>query len=121
MIADDRVLLALSAVGTLIGASFVVLSQAVFSPFADTIERVLGGSVLLAAAWLIIRWTFRLIREVRAISKDDREAAVDREQMLMGQLAETNKQLSEVRAQLSAERQLRLSLEQLGLKDRRHE
>lgn len=117
----DRAFPAVASAATLVGASIVVLGQAVFNPFADTVERMVGGSVLLAAAWLIIRWTFRLIREVREIAEDERNAAKEREAQLLARLTASHAQLAEVNAQLSQERQLRLSLEQMGLKDRRSE
>lgn len=97
----------------------MVIAQAITSPFAETLERLLGGGVLVVAAWLIIRWTFRLIGEVRAIATEDRKYAEAREKMLLDQLSAANEQLAELNAQLTSERQLRLSLEQLGLRDRR--
>lgn len=109
----ERVIPSFATAGSLIGAAVVVFGQAIFDPSTAWSERVIGGSVLLLAAGLIVKWTFRLIKEVRVISAEDREASLKRESLHMQQIAELN-------AQLAAERRMRLSLEQLGLTNRRH-
>lgn len=109
----------IATAGTLIGAAIIVLAQSVFNPFADAIERVLGGSLLLGAAYMIVRWTFRLLQEARETASADRDASLEREKLLITQLANATEQLAEVNAQLTAERSLRISLEQRGLTDRR--
>ncbi len=102
----------LGGAATLFGAGTVVIAQAVFDNFAEPLERVIGGSVLFAAAVLIVRWTFRLLNEARESAAADRKAYLEREARLTDQLAELN-------AQLLQERQLRMSLEAMGYENRR--
>jgi len=123
----DRVVPGIASAATLMGAGLIVVGQAVFDPFAETLERVLGGSVLFTAAYLIVRWTFRLLAEVRSMAVDDRKAAVEREKLaadredkLLERLQHMSDQNAELNAQLAGERQLRVALEQSGLSERRH-
>lgn len=114
MLLLDRIFPALATAGTLVGASTVMLAQATFTPNAGLAERIGGASLLLTAAVLIVRWTYRMWQETREAAKEDRDAALERERLLLEQITELN-------AQLNAERQLRLSLEQQGLSNRRHD
>jgi hypothetical protein len=118
-IEQARVIPAIASAASLVGATFVVVGQAVFDPLAATAERLIGGSVLLAAAWLIVRWTFRLLREAREFGAEDRRASIEREKLMLEQLAQATGQIAELNGQLVAERHLRISLERSGLSDRR--
>jgi hypothetical protein len=109
------------------GAGFIIIGQAIFNPFADMAERMIGGGVLFVAAYLIVRWTFRLLGEVRSMAADDREAAVEREKLaadredkLLERIRQMSDQNAELNAQLAGERQMRVALEQSGLSERRH-
>lgn len=108
----DRVLPALGLAATLVGMAGTMLAQAVFDPFAAAAERIIGGSIIMVAAILIVRWTFRLWQETRETAAADREAAMERERLYLQQISDLNNQLI-------AERQLRISLERVGLIDRR--
>jgi hypothetical protein len=110
------------------GAGFIIIGQAIFNPFADMAERMLGGGVLFVAAYLIVRWTFRLLGEVRSMAADDRDAAVEREKLaadredkLLERIRQMSDQNAELNAQLAGERQMRVALEQSGLSERRHQ
>jgi len=111
-VVHSKLIPAMGLAGSLIGSAMVLFAQAVANPIADSAERIVGGSLLAVAAALIIRWTFRLVGEVRAIAAEQREAAEKRESQLLAQISEANRQLN-------AERQLRISLEQRGLEQRR--
>lgn len=115
----ERLTPGLTTAATLFGAAFTILGQAVFDPFAGAAERLVGGSMILAAAYFIARATLRLFRESRLAAEEDRKAALAREELLVKQISQLTSQLSETNAQLAKERQLRLSLEQMGLSDRR--
>ena len=122
----DRIVPGVAGAATLMGAGFVIIGQAIFNPFADMAERMLGGGVLFVAAYLIVRWTFRLLGEVRSMAADDREAAVGREKLaaeretkLLERLQHMSDQNAELNAQLAGERQMRVALEQSGLAERR--
>ena len=108
-----RLLPGLATAGTLMGMAIVVVGQAVLDPFADTVQRLIGGSILLVAAVLVVRWTLHLWSDTRDALREDRVAALEREQMYLEQINVLNRQLT-------AERQLRVSLERAGLIDRRH-
>lgn len=114
-----KVISLMATAATLTGSGAVVVAQAVFDPATEAAERLVGGGLLLTVGGLIVWWTFRLLREVRANAAEDRAAALRREEMLLEQLARVNEQLAETNAQLTAERALRQSLEQMGLRDRR--
>lgn len=109
----DRIIPGFALAATFTGMGFVMLGQAVFDPFAVAAERIIGGSILIVAATLIVRWTFKLWTDTRDALREDREAAAERERLLIQQIAELNRQLV-------AERQLRISLEAAGVVDRRH-
>ena len=103
-----------------------ILAQSIFDPTAQVVEKVVGGSILFAVGWLVIRWTFRLLREVRDIAADDRAASVEREKiaaerekLLLEQLSNQGKINAELNAQLFTERQMRTALEKSGLTERR--
>lgn len=125
-------------------AGVVVVAQGVLDPQALTWERFAGGSVLILAAALIVRWTFKLIKEVREGAKEDREAWADDRKALSEQLSNERQVLTKEReawaaerrdilaqlessrvliaeqsAVLERERELRMSLERLGMHDRR--
>lgn len=114
-----KIILSLVSVGSAVGGAVILLGQALFNPTAEGVERIVGGSLLLVAAVLVIRWTFRMLAESREIAKADREAALKREQMLISQLDQLQERLLAAYAELELERQTRLSLEQMGLTDRR--
>lgn len=127
----DRVLVGIATAGTIMGMALVTVGQAIIDPAASAIERYAGGSILLVAAILIVKWTFNLITVVRdnadadrkanlERSRQDHAASLEREQMLHGQVATLVEQLSELNAQLATERALRVSLERAGIQDRRH-
>ena len=109
----DRVIPAFATAGTLVGMGAVVIAQAVIDPVATIVDRVVGGSLLLVAAILIVRWTFRMWADTREALREDRNAALEREQVYL-------KQINELSHQLTAERQLRIGLERSGLTERRH-
>lgn len=122
----DRILPGLTTAATLIGASVTVLAQSLFDPTAQIAEKVVGGSILFAVGWMVVRWTFKLIGEVRAIAAEDRSAAVEREKiaaererLLLAQLQKQNEVNAELHAQLTTERQMRVSLERAGLIEHR--
>ena len=115
----SRVVPGVATASLLIGSAIVTLAQGVFNPTAEAVERTVGGVTLVVAAYLIVRWTFRLLQEAREQAAEDRDAALKREELLLAQLATTAEQLAEVNAQLVRERELRLSLEKRGLTDRR--
>lgn len=111
--------------GTAVAASFVsaaslLIAQGVFNPIADNLERGLGAISLVGVAYLVIRWTRALFKDVQQLRSEEHRAALERERLLIGQIDALTDRLAEVNAQLYEERQLRLSLEQLGIKDRRH-
>jgi hypothetical protein len=108
----ERTVPGISLAAAFIGASVVVLGQAVFTPGAEAVERIIGGSLLVTAAYLIVRWTFRLLHEARQTAAEDRK-------LLLDHLDKANQQIAELNTQLHAERSLRVSLEQRGLEDRR--
>ena len=109
----DRIVPGLSLAATFVGMGFVMLGQAVFDPLALAAERIVGGSILVVAATLIVRWTFRLWTDTRDALREDRDAATERERLHLQQITELNRQLV-------AERQLRISLEAAGAVERRH-
>lgn len=140
----ERVVVAIATASSLMAAGVVVVAQGVLDPQALTWERFAGGSVLIVAAALIVRWTFKLIREVREGAKEDREAwAADRKALseqltnerqvlaqereawseerrdILAQLDSARVLVAEQAAVLERERELRLSLERLGVHDRR--
>lgn len=125
-------------------AGVVVVAQGVLHPEALTWERFAGGSILIVAAVLIVRWTFKLIKEVREGAKEDRDAwAEDRRALttqltterqvltqereawtterrdILAQLESSRLLIAEQSAVLERERELRMSLERLGVTDRR--
>lgn len=115
----ERVLLAVATAATLIGAAIWNLGQSVLDPSAELIERILSAGGIITAAWLVVRWSLRLISEIRETARLDREGALEREALLVKQLELTVGQLAETQGQLAAERTLRISLEHAGLPQRR--
>ena len=98
----DRVFMGVLAAAGLYGAGFTVIAQGVFAPTADTVERIIGGTVLFAGATFLFRWTYKFLAALRQDNQD-----------LRGQLNEMTTKYEE-------ERKLRMSLEEAGFNDRRH-
>lgn len=140
----ERFAMLLAAAATLIGVGGVVVAQGIFDPQAVTWERLVGGSVVVAAAVFIARYSLVYMREIRTAASEDRDAWMDDRRVLVEQLETTRQiladerdawaeerreilellnqariQLAEATAQLQAERALRASLENMGLVDRR--
>lgn len=115
----DRVLVAaLAGVGTL-GMAVVTIAQGVLDPTALTIERFVGGGVLLVAAWFITRWAWRLVQEMRGMLDAERAAWQRDRLLLVEERDKLRKELIETHGLLRDERSLRISLERAGLIDRR--
>lgn len=119
MLGLERVIPGIGTAATFIGAYLVIVGQGIFDPVATSIERYVGGSLILAAAYLIVRWTRTFLKDIQLIRQQEQTAAQEREQLLVDQLQKAYDQTAELNAQLTAERQLRLSLEQAGVVDRR--
>ena len=100
--------------GNWIGGAFVItgafiLAQATF----DNLERGVVGATILAAGTLIIRWVLKTSERVEEIWSNAVESAEHRAE-------EAEKRCEEMVVKYDHERQLRISLEECGLVDRRH-
>lgn len=115
----ERILPGVALAATFIGGSIVIVAQGIFSPVADSLERIIGGSFLAVVAWLVVRWTRGMLSDVQKLREKENDAALKREQLLISQLADSTQMIAELNAQLLAERKLRLSLEEKGITDRR--
>ncbi len=98
----DRVISPFAAAAALFAAGFVVVVQGVLDPTADTIERIIGGTFILVAGTVGFRWAYQLLKAVR---EDNTELRT---------------QLTSMTTKYEKERDLRMSLEESGLADRRH-
>lgn len=88
-------------------------------------EIVAGGSV--ATAFLVGRWSWKVLKEAKAIADADRDAALARERLLREEnatawqaIANLRAKLAQTEDRLASETRLRLALEEAGVKDRRH-
>ncbi len=97
----DRVISTFAIAAGLFGAGMVVVTQGVLDPSADTIERIIGGTFILVAGTVGFRWAYQLLKAVR---EDN---------------SELRTQLSDMTKKYETERELRMSLEESGLVDRR--
>ncbi len=104
----DRVIRTFALAAGAFGAGAVVVAQGVLDPMADTVERVIGGAFLLIVGTVGFRWAFQLIKAVR---EDNHE--------LRAQLNEVRDRLGDMTQKYESERELRMSLEEAGLVDRR--
>ncbi len=98
----DRVISIFAAAAALFTAGAVVVAQGVLDPTADTIERIIGGTFILVAGTVGFRWAYQLLKAVR---EDNTELRT---------------QLTGMTLKYEQERDLRMSLEESGLADRRH-
>lgn len=90
-----------------VSAGMTIVAQTMFS--GGNIDGILAGGVLIAVGGLIVRWLFRLLGEVRVDNDRLRE-----------QISSLESRLAEETAKYDRERQLRISLEEYGIQDRRH-
>jgi hypothetical protein len=100
-------------------SSLLIVGQAVFDPTAEVVERVIGGSVLLATGWVVVRWLFRLLNAIRDDSEATRQMLESERTAWKEERDSLRVMLTEARSQYESERQLRLSLEEKGIVDRR--
>lgn len=115
--------------GNLIGGVFVftgswLVAQATF----DTVERFIGGSVILVAGILIIRWVLKTSERVEKYWTGALAAATDRAEKAEIRADRSREECDEIRKErdnalsaLATERALRVSLEESGLTDRRNQ
>lgn len=121
----------------LAGAGAVTIAQGVLDPTAVTIERILGGGVLITAAVLIVRWsrqagadasaslqaalnaTQTTLDQTISILEAERQAWQTERQAVRTEREVIRRELMETRTLLIEERNLRISLERAGLVDRR--
>lgn len=127
------------AVGlTSFGAGLVTIAQGVLDPTAITLERIIGGGILMSVAVVIVFWSRQMGREMRATltaALEKTQETLD-QQMTILEAERTHwsveraairderdtlrQELMETHALLREERALRISLERAGIADRRN-
>lgn len=68
----DRVLPVFAGAASSFGGGVTVIAQSIFDTSADSLERIIGGSVLLVVGYFLTRWMFRLLDAVRTDATDSR-------------------------------------------------
>ncbi len=109
----DRVISVFASAAALVGAGMVVVAQGVLDPTADNMERFIGGTFILVAGTVGFRWAYQLLKAVR---EDNTELRTQ----LTSMTTKYEKQLTSMTTKYEKERDLRMSLEESGLADRRH-
>ena len=140
----ERLVITVGTAASMIAVAGVVVAQGILDPAAETWERYVGGSILVVAAVLIVRWSFRMIRTIQEVNSEergqwgkDREAMVvqlealttmiagerlawaDERKAILDQLDKARSHVAELSASLTRERDLRATLEKAGIADRR--
>lgn len=93
-----------------IGVGAVLVAQAAA---IDNAGQIVGGSIILGVGVVALRM-------VLTAARHERESAAIIAQAHMDQIAELERALVHARADLEAERSLRISLEHAGIAQRRH-
>jgi hypothetical protein len=110
----DPMVKAVLIFGNWIGGLFVVAGAAILAQATfDNLERGVVGATILAAGTLIIRWVLRTSERVEEIWSNAVATAERRAE-------EAEKRCEGMTLRSDHERQLRISLEECGLVDRRH-
>lgn len=93
-----------------------IMSQATI----DNIERFAVGSIVIAAGMLIVRWVLKTSERVEATWSGAVKAANERAERAEARNITLQSEKDEVQRKYDQERALRISLEESGLRDRRH-
>lgn len=140
----ERLIITVGTAASMVSAAVIVVAQGILDPTAETWERYVGGSILVVAAVLIVRWSFRMIRTIQEVNSAERgQWAEDRTAMLtqlealnqmiagervawaderraiLEQLDAARAHVADLSANLARERDLRVTLERAGVADRR--
>lgn len=102
------------------GSGLVIMGQAVFDSQAAAVERIIGGSVIIAAGYVIIRWMFKLLGAVREDSTATRATLAEEREAWREERDSLRSMMAEQKVLYEAEKTLRISLEAQMGPDRRN-
>jgi hypothetical protein len=106
--------------GHWIGGSMVIIGSWILAQATlDNVERFVGGSIIVIVGAFIIRWVLKTSERVEATWSGALEAANIRAEKAELRCVKYQEEIDLAEAKYDQERQLRISLEERGLTDRR--